>query len=139
MFRAERPALENGPKARRRTRLHDKTGPSVASVDDPCGQNVRMPQRGPLSSGTQQPGAAVLSGPSPPGLGLGHEDTGEVPNSDNICPFNAPEGAVLPRGDKLAPVGSRLFSAKPTQTPAIPSRLLWRQESIASPFLRRSR
>jgi glyoxylase-like metal-dependent hydrolase (beta-lactamase superfamily II) len=98
---AERAALENGPKGRRRTRLHDKTGPSAAGVDDACGQNVRMPQRGPLCSGTQQPGTAVLSGPSPPGLGLRHEATGEVLNSDTICPLNAPGGVVLPRGDQL--------------------------------------
>ena len=101
ILRAERAALENGSKARRAARVQDETGSSLVTVDEPCGKNVRMPQRGSLGGGAQQLGTAVFSRPSSTGLGLRHEDTGEVPNSDTICPLNEPEGVLLPRVAKL--------------------------------------
>jgi glyoxylase-like metal-dependent hydrolase (beta-lactamase superfamily II) len=100
ILRAERAPLENSSKARRGARLQHEPGSPLITVDEACGENVRMPQRGPLCGGAQQPGTAVRLGPSPSGLDLRHEDTGEVPNSDTICPLNEPGGVALPRGDE---------------------------------------
>ena len=81
--------------------MQDEPGSSLVTVDEPCGKDVRMPQRGSLRRGAQQLGTAVFARPSSTGLGLRHEDTGEVPNSDTICPLNEPEGVLLPRVAKL--------------------------------------
>ena len=71
VLRAERAALENGSKGRRLTRLQDETGSPLLALDDPCRQNVRMPQRGPLCRGAQQLGTSVLLG-ARPGTEFGH-------------------------------------------------------------------
>ena len=65
ILRAERAALENSSKARRAARTQDETGPSLIPVDEPCGEHVRMPQRGPLCSGAQSAGHGGHPGTEP--------------------------------------------------------------------------